>query len=480
MTASQRWTLALASMASLMVGLDALVVTTALNTIRLRLGASIEDLEWTVNAYTLVFAALLLTASAIGDRIGRRRLLVVGLAVFTLASAACALAPGVGWLIAARAVQGAGAAMVMPAALALVGAAFPPERRGMAMGIFGGVTGRAVLGGPVLGGAVVQGMAWQWIFWLNVPIGVVLIPLAARRITESTGPSNRLDLLGLLTSGLGVFGIVWALVRANAVGWGSAQTVVALVGGFGLLVTFVVVESRVKSPMLPLRLFRSKAFSAANSAGLLMTASIFGAAFFFAQDLQAGRHMSPLGAGVHLLPWTATLFLVAPIAGAQINRIGERRLVVFGLLAQAIGFGWIAVAAHGSYPAMIPPMVLAGFGVSAAMPAVQNAALSAVSPQEIGKASGTYNALRQLGGALGIAVLSAVFSARGSFATPHAVTTGFSAAMVAACALSALGALTGLGTQGARKISGSPKASNSEESANATLVATSPSTTVNT
>ena len=450
MTASQRWTLALASMASLMVGLDALVVTTALNTIRLRLGASIEDLEWTVNAYTLVFAALLLTAAAIGDRIGRRRLLVIGLTVFTLASAACALASGVGPLIAARAVQGAGAAMVMPAAFALVGAAFPPERRGTAMGIFGGVTGLAVLGGPVLGGAIVQGVAWQRIFWLNVPIGAVLIPLAVRRVTESTGPSQRLDLLGVLTSGLGVFGIVWALVRANAVGWGSAQTVGALIGGFALLAGFVGVEARVAAPMLPLRLFRSTPFTAANTAGLLMTAGIFGAAFFFAQDLQAGRQLSPLGAGVHMLPWTATLFLVAPIAGTQINRVGERPLLVFGLLGQAIGFGWIAVAAHGGYPAMIPPMVLAGIGVSAAMPAVQSAALAAVRPQEIGKASGTYNAMRQLGGALGIAVLSAVFSARAGFSTPHAVTTGFSDAMVAACGLSALGALAGLGL-GARR-----------------------------
>jgi EmrB/QacA subfamily drug resistance transporter len=450
MTISQRWTLALASLASLMVGLDALVVTTALNTIRLRLGASIEDLEWTVNAYTLVFAALLLTAAAIGDRIGRRRLLVIGLTVFTLGSAACALAPGVGPLIAARAVQGSGAAMVMPAALALVGAAFPPERRGTAMGVFGGVTGLAVLGGPVLGGAVVQGMAWQWIFWLNVPIGIVLIPLATRRITESTGPAQRLDPLGLLTSGLGVFGVVWALVRANAVGWGSAQTVVALVGGFALLAAFVAVEARAAAPMLPLRLFRNVPFAAANSAGLLMTAGIFGAAFFFAQDLQAGRHMTPLGAGLHLLPWTATLFLVAPLAGAEINRFGERPLLVFGLLGQAVGFGWIAVAAHGGYPAMIPPMVLAGFGVSIAMPAVQSAALGAVRPQEIGKASGTYNAMRQLGGALGIAVLSAVFTARGGFATPHAVATGFGDTMAAACALSALGALAGVGV-GARK-----------------------------
>ncbi|HTJ70200.1 MAG TPA: DHA2 family efflux MFS transporter permease subunit [Actinospica sp.] len=445
MTAPQRWTLALASMASLMVGLDALVVTTALNTIRLSLNASMEDLEWTVNAYTLVFAALLLTAAALGDRIGRRRLLLLGLTVFSAASAACALAPGVGPLIAARALQGLGAAMIMPAALALVGAAFPPERRGLAMGVFGGVTGLAVLGGPVLGGAVVQGAAWEWIFWLNVPIGAVLIPFAARRITESTGPRQLFDLPGLLTSAIGVLGVVWALVHANSAGWSDTSTLVGLIGGLALLVVFAVVETRVAAPMLPLRLFRHRAFTAANAAGLLMTAAIFGAAFYFAQDLQVGRGLSPLAAGVHLLPWTATLFLFAPLAGAQINRFGERRLIVVGLLAEAAGFGWIAVIAHAGYPATIAPMALAGFGISIAMPAAQNAVLSAVRPQEIGKASGAYNALRQLGGALGIAVLSTVFSARGSYTTPQAVTDGFSAAMLAACALAALGALAGLG-----------------------------------
>jgi EmrB/QacA subfamily drug resistance transporter len=445
MNTRQRWTLALTSLASLMVGLDALVVTTALNTIRLHLGASIADLEWTVNAYTLVFAMLLLTASVIGDRVGRRRMLAIGLAVFTTASAACALAPNIGVLIAARAVQGAGAAMVMPAALALVGGAFGPEQRGKAMGIFGGITGLSILAGPVVGGAVVQGFAWQWIFWLNVPIGLALIPMVWRRIAESAGPAGNLDAVGLLLSGLGVLGLVWGLVRGNAIGWTSPEIPGTVVGGAALLAAFVVWELRTPMPMLPMGLFTNRVFSAANIAGLLMTGSIFGAAFFFAQYLQAGLHESPLGSGLKLLPWTATLFVIAPIAGARINRIGERRLIVIGLAAQAAGFGWIAIAAGSGYAAMVAPMMLAGVGVSAAMPAVQNAVLGAVTPAAIGIASGTYNATRQLGATFGIVALSVVFAAHGNYASPSGVSHGFSAAMTVAAAISATGAFAGLG-----------------------------------
>jgi EmrB/QacA subfamily drug resistance transporter len=449
MDSRQRWTLATASVASLMVGLDALVVTTALNTIRRQLRASMSDLEWTVNAYTLVFAVLLLTASTLGDRFGRRRMLVTGLGVFTAASAACALAPNIGVLVAARAVQGAGAAMVMPSALALVGGAFEPAARGKAMGIFGGVTGLAILGGPVIGGAVTQGLAWQWIFWLNVPIGVVLIPLVGRRVAESvaTAHARRIDVLGLLLSGLGVLGLVWGLVRGNAAGWSSAEVSGGLVAGAVLVGCFVAWEARVAEPMLPLRLFADRTFRAANLAGLLMTGAIFGAAFFIAQYLQAGMAYEPLAAGLRMLPWTATLFVVAPVAGALINRVGERIFVAVGLSAQALGFGWLGlICANGSagYPELIAPMMLAGVGVSAAMPAAQNAVLAAVPPAEIGTASGVYNTMRQLGGALGVAALAAVFAARGSFASADAVRSGFAAAMLVAGAISAIGGLAGL------------------------------------
>ncbi|MFE3002148.1 DHA2 family efflux MFS transporter permease subunit [Nocardia sp. NPDC059246] len=447
MTSHQRWTLALTSVASLMVGLDALVVTTALNTIRVQLGASLEALGWTFNSYTLALAVFLLTAAVIGDRIGRRRLLIAGLTLFTVSSAACALATGIGALIAARAVQGVGAAMIMPAAFALLGVAFPPAQRGRAMGIFAGVTGLAILGGPVVGGAVVQGLTWQWIFWLNVPIGAALIPAVHRWVTESTGPAAQVDTVGVLLSGLGVLGLVLGLVRGNAIGWTSAEILGALLGGGALLAAFVGWELRTPQPMVPMRLFTRPGFGAANLAGLLMTAAIFGTAFFFAQYLQAGLHNTPLGSGLRLLPWTATLFVVAPLAGARISRIGERRLIVAGLLLAGIGLLWIALAAGAGagYPALIGPMLLTGIGISAAMPAVQNAAISSVGPESIGTASGIYNALRQLGGSFGIAVTSAVFTVTGGYTSTAAVQHGFRAALLTAAAAATLGALAGLG-----------------------------------
>jgi len=241
---ASRWVLALASVASLMVALDTLVVSTALTTIRSDLGASIEQLEWTVNAYNLSFAVLLMTAAALGDRFGRRRLFAAGLGLFVASSAACALAPGVGWLIAARAVQGVGAAFVMTLALALVSAAFPPERRGSALGVFFGVTGLAVGSGPVVGGAIAEGLAWEWIFWLNVPIGLVLIPLVWRRIEESFGGDTGIDVQGLALVTGGALGIVWGLVRGNAAGWGSVEVVGSLVGGVLVAGAFVAWEPR--------------------------------------------------------------------------------------------------------------------------------------------------------------------------------------------------------------------------------------------
>jgi MFS family permease len=246
MDARQRWTLILTSVASLMVGLDLTVVTTALNTIRLDLGASIAELDWTINAYTLTIGVLLLTAAAVGDRLGRRRVLVAGLAVFTASSAACALAPSIGMLIAARAAQGIGTAMVLPQALALLSAAFPPETRGKAMGLFAGITGLAILGGPVIGGVVVQGLAWQWIFWLNVPIGIALIPLVWRYIAEAHGPRTPFDVTGLALSGAGLLGLVWGLVRGSAVGWGSPQVYGSLAAGTALIVAFAAWECRAR------------------------------------------------------------------------------------------------------------------------------------------------------------------------------------------------------------------------------------------
>ncbi len=335
--AMRDWVLVLTSLAACMISLDSQVVATALSTIRLHLGASIEELEWTVNAYTLSFAVLLMTGAALGDRFGRRRMFVAGLGLFVAASAACALAPNIVWLIVARAVQGSGAALIMPLALTLLSAAFPPEQRGRALGIFTSVTGLALLAGPVVGGAIAGGLAWQWIFWLNVPIGLIVIPLVLRRIPESFGPRTVLDIAGLTLVTGATLGLVWGLMRGNRAGWSSVEVVATLVAGAGLAVAFVAWELRARVPMVPMRFFRSRAFSAGNAANFFLLAAIFGTLFFLAQFLQTAQGYGPLAAGLRLLPWTACLFVVAPISGFLVNRVGERPLIVSGLLLQAVG-----------------------------------------------------------------------------------------------------------------------------------------------
>lgn len=443
MTRTQKWVLAITSAAALMVALDQLVVSTALNAIRNDLHASIATLGWTANAYSLSFAVLLITGAALGDRIGRRRMFVVGLSVFSLASAACALAPGTGTLIAARSVQGAGAALVMPLAVALLTTAFPAETRGSALGIFTALTGLAVVGGPVVGGAVTEGIAWQWIFWLNVPIGAVLIPLVLIRTSESHGSRVRPDVPGLALVSAGMFGLVWGLVRADAAGWGSAEVVSALVAGVVLTVMFVVWETRAREPMLSIGLFADRTFTSGNIAMFLLTAALFSSVFFLAQYLQISLGYSPLGAGLRFLPWTLPLFVVAPIAGRVLDRIGSRLLLCLGLLLQSAGLGWVAltVADGRSYASAIPALVIAGCGASMAIPAGQNAVMNAVPRDAIGKASGVFNTARQLGGAFGIAILAAVFAARGGYSSPGDFRDGVGPALGIAAGMSALGAL---------------------------------------
>jgi EmrB/QacA subfamily drug resistance transporter len=440
---SKGWVLALTAVASLIVALDTLVVTTALSTIRADLDASLEQLEWTVNAYNLSFAVLLLTAAALGDRFGRRRLFAAGLALFTAASAACALAPDIGTLIAARAIQGAGAALVTPLALAIVSAAFPPERRGSAIGILMGVTGLAVASGPLIGGAVAQGLAWQWIFWVNVPIGAIALPFVLLRLEESFGADTGLDVGGVALATGGALGLVWGLVRGNSAGWGSAEVIGALVVGALLTVAFVVWELRAREPMLPMRLFRSRSFSVGNAASFLATASLFGSVFFFAQFMQTGLGYGPLGAGLRLLPWTVTLSLCAPLAGALADRIGVRPFIVAGLFLQGIGFGWVALIADPgmAYGELIAPMVVAGVGISMALPAFQSAVVSAVAPDAIGKAAGVNSTMRQLGGVFGIAILVAVFAGAGGYASAQAFTDGFAPAIGVSAGLSLLGSI---------------------------------------
>jgi EmrB/QacA subfamily drug resistance transporter len=449
---AQGWALALASVASFMVVLDMLVVATALNTIRRDLGASIADLEWTVNAYTLTFAVLLMTASAIGDRFGRRRVFAAGLALFTVASAGCALAPGVGWLIAARAVQGTGAAMVMPLALAVLNAAVPPQRRGWAMGIFGAVTSLAVVVGPVLGGAITQGIAWQWIFWLNVPIGLVAIVGVRRRLDESYGPRAALDLPGLGLGTGAALGLVWGLVRGSSAGWGSPEVAGALAGGAALIVAFIRWERHARAPMLPMRLFAARGFSAGNAVTFLLNASTTGAVFFMAQFLQIGLGLDPLDAGLRLLPWGVAPFLIAPRAGRLADRIGDRPLIVSGLALQGAALAWVAIIAapHVSYAALVAPLFISGAGLGLAIPAVTKAVVGSVPLGDIGKASGAFSTMRQLGGAFGVAILAAVFAAAGSYASPGAFSDGFAPALGAAAGLALAGGLAALALPGRR------------------------------
>jgi len=437
------WTLLITSIGLVIVTLDNLVVTSALPVIRRSLHASLQGLEWTVNAYTLTFAVLLLTGAALGDRFGRRRLFVIGLALFTAASSFAALAPTIEALNVARALQGVGGAIVMPLTLTLLSASVPPAKRGLALGIWGGVAGLAVALGPVVGGAIVQGISWQWIFWLNVPIGLVLIPLAWRRLDESYGPDSSLDLTGLVLVSTGLLGIVWGLVRGNSQGWGSAEIVVSLIAGAVLVAAFVLWELRASAPMLPMRFFRNQTFARANVASLFMYFGMFGSIFLLAQFFQTAQHYSPLQAGLRVLPWTAMPIFIAPIAGAVSDKIGGQRIMAVGLALQAVGLAWMALVSTPTVPyaELVGPFILAGFGMSLFFAPVANVVLGAVRPQEQGKASGANNAIRELGGVFGVAVLASVFSSYGGYATSQTFVDGLTPALWIGAAVVALGSV---------------------------------------
>jgi EmrB/QacA subfamily drug resistance transporter len=449
------WTFAITSAALFMVVLDNLVVTTALPTIQRSLGAGIEQLEWTVNAYTLTFAVLLLTGAALGDRFGRRRMFVVGLSVFTTASAAAALAPSVDALIAARALQGMGAAMVLPLTLTLLSDAVPQERRGLALGFWSAVSGFGVAIGPLVGGAVVQGIAWQWIFWLNVPIGLAVIPLAATRLRESRGPDRTLDIPGLALVSTGLFGIVWGLVRGNALGWTDPQIVGAFAAGAALVAVFVAWELRAPAPMLPMRFFRSRTFSAANAASLLMYFGMFGSIFLLTQYLQTVHGYSPLEAGLATLPWTAMPMFVAPIAGAFADRIGGRPLMATGMALQAGGLAWMAAISSVDTPylEMVVPFMMAGVGMALYFAPSAHVVLGSVARADEGKASGAANAVRELGGVFGVAVLGSIFSNQGGYGAPQTFVDGLVPAVAVGAAVVALGAALALLIPGRRTAS---------------------------
>ena len=445
-------TVLLTAVAYFMVTLDALVVVTALPSIHKSFGGGIATLQWTVSAYTIAFGAGILTAAALGDRLGRRRVYVVGLALFTVASAACALAPNANILIAFRAIQGIGAAIVMPLSLTILTSSFPVERRGAVVGIWGGIAGLAVAAGPLIGGGITQGLDWHWIFWVNVPIGLAATVGAAIKLPESHGPRARLDVPALVLVSGGVAVLIWGVVEGGQNGWGTAQNLTGLFVGAAMLAGFVWWEGRARQPMLPLGLFRRISFSSAVMTQFFMAAAIFSAAFLTSQFFQFALGDSPLGTGLRFLPWTATPLVIAPIAGTLSDRIGARALIVPGLVMQAAGFGWMVhlAATSAPYTTFVIPFVIAGVGISMALPSVTAGGLNSVPPELLGKAAGTLNTMQQFGAVFGVAVVTAVFNEHGSLATSTSVTSGYRAALAVSAGASVLGALAAVGIRRAR------------------------------
>jgi len=440
-----RVTLIVGSLAGFMIGLDATVVTTALPTIHATLHASASALGWTVSAYSLAFAALILTGTALGDKFGRRRVFLAGFAVFTLASAACALAPSVAALIAARAVQGAGGGIATPLSLVLITEAFPPQRRGTVVGAWGAITGVAVGFGPVIGGAIVQGIAWPWVFWVNVPIGIILVTLGRKLLAESRGPARRLDPAGLLLATGAVFAITDALLRGPQNGWHSGEVLSLFGAGAALTAAFMLTERRSAHPMIPPRLLANPMLRAAVTTRFLLFATILGAAFLVPQYLQLAHGFNPLHTGLALLPFTSPMMLIAPIAGKAADRVGERVPIVAGFILAAAGFTLLGltVTATGGYLTIAGPLLLAGVGVGLAVPTTVSASLRAVGPQQVGLASGVGSTLQNIGGVVGVATATAVFAGAGSYVSPAGFVHGLRPALLALAILAGLGALVG-------------------------------------
>jgi EmrB/QacA subfamily drug resistance transporter len=437
------WTLAIVSIGLFMVVLDNLVVNVALPSLHRDLGASIQSLEWTVNAYVLSYAVLLLTGAALGDRFGRKRMFMAGIALFTASSAAAALAPSTELLIAARAIQGIGAAIATPLTLTLLADAFPPAQRGMAIGIWSAVSGIAVALGPLVGGAMVQVASWHWIFWINVPIGAALVPLAAVRLSESHGSNAELDLRGLALGSTGLFGLVFGLVRSQSLGWANLEVLFSLAAGAITVVSFILHERRAEAPMLPMSFFANRGFAVTNVVSLAMYFGMFGSIFFLSQYLQDVLHNSPLQAGVKLLVWTGATMVVSPLAGFFSERYGSRVFMAAGLGLQAIALGWIASTASlsQSYASLIGPFILAGAGMALVFAPSANAVLSLVRSDQAGQASGATNAIRELGGVLGVSVLATVFTSHGGYGSAQAFVSGLRPAIWVGVAVLAAGAL---------------------------------------
>ncbi|WP_232847990.1 MFS transporter [Occultella kanbiaonis] len=426
-----------ASLPMFMATLDNLVMTGALPVIAAELHPSVEQLQWFVNAYTLAFATFMIPAATLGDRLGRRGIFLAGIVVFTLGSVAAALSGSSEALIAARALQGVGAAAILPLSLTLLADAVPDHRRPLAIGVWGGVSGLGIAIGPLVGGAVVEGVNWAAIFWLNVPVAAVAIPLVLRGLRATKGRRQRLDLPGLLLAGTGILVGVWAIVDANDAGWSSVRIIAMLAAAVVLLVLFVLRQARTDHPLVPLRLYRLRSFSAANAAAFTFSLGMFGAVFLLTQFLQISQGFSPLEAGVRTLPWTAAPMLVAPLAGALAGRIGARPLVVTGLALQTVALGWMAWGIHTDpsvYAALVPAFVLAGLGMGLTFAPLSTAVLAEVAQSERATASSVNSTMREIGVTLGVAVLTAVFLGAGGGFEPDTYASGLVPALAVGAA----------------------------------------------
>ncbi|WNI18905.1 DHA2 family efflux MFS transporter permease subunit [Actinacidiphila sp. ITFR-21] len=444
------------SLPMFMVALDNLVVSTALRTLAGDLHADTQQLQWFVNAYVLSFACLLLTGAALGDRFGRRRVFVLGIILFTLASIGCGLSDTSSQLITARVVQGFGAAAVMPLSLTLLSQAVPDRMRSLALGLWSAVSGAAIACGPVVGGAVVGGLAWEWIFWINVPVGIIAVPLVLLTLDESRLPEGSLDLVGMVLAAGGLLAVVWGIVHGDTDGWSSAQVLGAFAVGVVLLTAFVLWERRSTHPLLPLSFYRKRAFTLSNIVSASMYFGVFGSIFLLAQFLQIAPERTPLRAGVLTLTWTLVPMFVAPVAGALTDRVGGGRLMAGGLFLQAIGLAWINLEATSNtpYSHLAGPMVIAGAGMGLVFAPTAAVVLGAVSREHAGKASGANTTVREIGGALGIAVLSSVFVAHGSDRGPTEFVAGLHPAIWVGVAIVLVGAVAALAIPGPVKSAG--------------------------
>jgi len=437
------WTLAAVSFGLFMIMLDNTVVNVALPSIQRDLGADLSSLEWIVTGYALTFAALMLIGGKLADAYGRRLIFVIGIVIFTAASLACGLAGSEDMLIAARIVQGAGAALMNPATLSIIAATFPPRERGTAIGIWAGVSALALAIGPLVGGLLTEHVGWEWIFFVNIPVGILGIAASFLLIKESKDETHqRLDIPGLATSALGLFSLTYALIEANSYGWGSTRIVGAFAIAAIALAAFVVLERRQRAPMLDLTLFRNSTYTGANLVILLVALAMFGVFFFVSLYMQNILGYSAVQAGAAFLPMTILIILLAPIAGKASDRIGSRWLMTAGMTLLSIQLLYFSqLGPDAGFWNLLPGMLIGGAGMSLTMTPSAAAATRAVPVEKAGVGSAVLNAFRQVGGSVGIALMGAIVAAQaGGQRTVEAFMDGFQVSLIVAAVIAFAGA----------------------------------------